>query len=73
VLIGANMPSILAEIAFVSHPEEERMLGRSDHRERVAWSLCEGVRAYLETLNRTHMRQLTGATGGSTVGRETRK
>ena len=73
VLIGANMPSILAEIAFVSHPEEERMLKRSDHRERVAWSLCEGVRAYLETLNRTQMRQLTGATGGSTVGRETRK
>ncbi|HVR71335.1 MAG TPA: N-acetylmuramoyl-L-alanine amidase [Vicinamibacteria bacterium] len=74
VLIGANMPSILAEIAFVSHPEEERMLGRSEHRERVAWSLCEGVRAYLETLNRTQMRQLTGPAGGSTVGgRETRK
>ena len=59
VLIGANMPSILAEIAFVSHPEEERMLRRNEHRDRVAWSLCEGVRAYLETLNRTQMRQLT--------------
>jgi N-acetylmuramoyl-L-alanine amidase len=73
VLIGANMPSILAEIAFVSHPEEEKMLGRTEHRERVAWSLCEGVRAYLETLNRTQMRQLTGASGGPTVDRETRK
>jgi N-acetylmuramoyl-L-alanine amidase len=73
VLIGANMPSILAEIAFVSHPEEERLLRQSEHRERVAWSLCEGVRAYLETLNRTQMRQLTGAGGGPTVGRETRK
>ena len=26
VLIGANMPSVLAEIAFVSNPEEERLL-----------------------------------------------
>jgi N-acetylmuramoyl-L-alanine amidase len=73
VLIGANMPSILAEIAFVSHPEEERLLRQSEHRERVAWSLCEGVRAYLETLNRTQMRQLTGAAGGSRVAEETRK
>jgi N-acetylmuramoyl-L-alanine amidase len=73
VLIGANMPSILAEIAFVSHPDEERLLRQAEHRERVAWSLCEGVRAYLETLNRTQMRQLTGTGGGSTVARETRK
>jgi N-acetylmuramoyl-L-alanine amidase len=73
VLIGANMPSILAEIAFVSHPDEERMLRRSEHRERVAWSLYEGVRSYLEALNRTQMRQLTGDGDGSTVARETRK
>jgi N-acetylmuramoyl-L-alanine amidase len=73
VLIGANMPSILAEIAFVSHPDEERMLRKSEHRERVAWSLYEGVRGYLEALNRTQMRQLTGDDDGSTVARETRK
>jgi N-acetylmuramoyl-L-alanine amidase len=73
VLIGANMPSILAEIAFVSHPDEERMLRRSEHRERVAWSLYEGVRGYLEALNRTQMRQLTGDGDSSTVARETRK
>lgn len=73
VLIGANMPSILAEIAFVSHPDEERLLRQAEHRERVAWSLCEGVRAYLETLNRSQMRQLTGTGGGSTLARETRK
>ena len=44
VLIGANMPSVLAEIAFVSHPEEERLLRSAEHRERIAWSLLEGVR-----------------------------
>jgi N-acetylmuramoyl-L-alanine amidase len=70
VLIGANMPSILAEIAFVSHPDEERLLRKSEHRQRVAGSLYEGVRAYLEALNRTQMRQLTGDAEASTVARE---
>jgi N-acetylmuramoyl-L-alanine amidase len=67
VLIGANMPSILAEIAFVSNPQEERLLRTGEHRERIARSLLEGVRAYLESLNRTRSRQLTGPAGRSTV------
>ena len=61
VLIGANMPSVLAEIAFVSHPEEEKLLRTPEHRERIAGSLLEGVRAYLDALNRTRRRQLTGS------------
>ncbi len=61
VLIGANMPSILAEIAFVSHPEEERRLRTPEYRERIARSLFEGVRTYLEALNRARPRQLTRA------------
>jgi len=65
VLIGANMPSILAEIAFLSHPEDERRLKKADYRERVAASLLEGVRSYLDALNRTQSRQLTQ--GPSTV------
>jgi N-acetylmuramoyl-L-alanine amidase len=67
VLIGANMPSVLAEIAFVSHPDEEKLLKGGDHRERIAWGLFEGVRTYLEALNRTQTRQLTEASRGSTV------
>ena len=39
VLIGANMPSILAEIAFVSNPEDEKLLRTPEHRERIAESL----------------------------------
>jgi N-acetylmuramoyl-L-alanine amidase len=61
VLIGANMPSILAEIAFVSHPDEERLLKTQEYRERVAQSLLEGVRGYLLALNQTQTRQLTSA------------
>ena len=61
VLIGANMPSILAEIAFVSHPDEERLLKTSEYRQHVAQSLFDGVRGYLFALNQTQTRQLTNA------------
>jgi N-acetylmuramoyl-L-alanine amidase len=67
VLIGAHMPSILAEIAFVSHPEEEKLLRSPEYRDMVARSLLDGIRRYLEALNRTQTRQLTGAARRSTV------
>jgi N-acetylmuramoyl-L-alanine amidase len=67
VLIGANMPSILAEIAFVSNPQEERALRTPDRRDLIARSLLDGVRSYLDSLNRTRSRQLTGPVSGSTV------
>jgi len=63
VLIGANMPSILAEIAFVSNPEDERLLRTPEHRERIAYGLFEGVRAYLDTLNRGQAGKITGIMG----------
>jgi N-acetylmuramoyl-L-alanine amidase len=59
VLIGANMPSILAEIAFISNPAEEKLLKASAHRERLARNLFEGVQRYLEGLDRTRVRQAT--------------
>jgi N-acetylmuramoyl-L-alanine amidase len=67
VLIGANMPSVLAEIAFVSHPEEERLLKQGGFRDRIARSLLEGVRGYLDALKGAPGRQLTGAPPRSTV------
>jgi N-acetylmuramoyl-L-alanine amidase len=67
VLIGANMPAVLAEIAFVSNPEDERRLKTAEYREVVAESLLRGVKAYLEALNRTQTRQLTDASRRSTV------
>jgi N-acetylmuramoyl-L-alanine amidase len=67
VLIGANMPSVLAEINFVSHPEEERLLEKPEHREKIARSLLEGVRSYWGALNRVQTRQLTGPVRGARV------
>jgi N-acetylmuramoyl-L-alanine amidase len=67
VLIGANMPSILAEIAFVTNPDDERRLRSPEVREEIAKSLYKGVRAYLESLNRAQPRRLTASPPRTTV------
>jgi N-acetylmuramoyl-L-alanine amidase len=51
VLIGANMPSILAEISFVSNPTDERKMGTAEHRQRIAESLYRGVSKYVSGLS----------------------
>jgi N-acetylmuramoyl-L-alanine amidase len=51
VLIGANMPSILAEISFVSNPGDERRLQTSDYRQRIAESLYRGISKYVGGLS----------------------
>jgi N-acetylmuramoyl-L-alanine amidase len=55
VLIGATMPSILAEIGFVSNPHDERLMKRSDQRERIAEALLKGVTQYANSLSHTQM------------------
>jgi N-acetylmuramoyl-L-alanine amidase len=51
VLIGANMPSILAEIAFVSNPDDAKKLKTNDYRQRIAESLYKGVSKYVNSLS----------------------
>ena len=51
VLIGANMPSILAEISFVSNPGDERRLRTADYRQRIAESLYRGISKYVSGLS----------------------
>ena len=46
VLIGANMPSILAEISFVTNAKDASQLRQPEYRERVAESLYAGVAKY---------------------------
>ena len=52
VLLGAAMPSVLAEVSFLSNPKDEALLQTSQFRERVAASLYAGLNAYLKK-NRT--------------------
>lgn len=51
VLIGATMPSILAEIGFISNAHEESLLKRADHRQKLAEALYRGLARYAETLS----------------------
>ena len=51
VLIGANMPSILAEISFLTNPEDARKLRDPNYRERIAESLYRGVSRYVSGLS----------------------
>jgi N-acetylmuramoyl-L-alanine amidase len=46
VLIGANMPSILAEISFVTNAKDADQLQQPEYRQRVAESLYKGVARY---------------------------
>ncbi len=50
VLIGANMPSILAEISFLSNPADERRLKTAEYRQRIAESLYRGISRYVDGL-----------------------
>lgn len=52
VLMGAAMPSVLAEVSFLSNPKDEALLQTSQFRERIAASLFAGLNAYLKK-NRT--------------------
>src|ERR1700675_4042179 len=51
VLIGADMPSILTEISFLSNPADEKLLKQPEYRQRVAEGLYQGVASYLQSLN----------------------
>ena len=53
VLIGANMPSILAEISFVTNPKDAGQLRQPEYRQRVAESLYKGVAKYAGGLSGT--------------------
>src|SRR5256884_212769 len=51
LLIGANMPSILAEISFVSNPGDEHRLRTPEYRQRIAESLYRGISKYVSGLS----------------------
>jgi N-acetylmuramoyl-L-alanine amidase len=50
VLIGAGMPSVLAEIAFLSNQQEGGLLKTNAYRQKVAEALFEAVKSYQRSL-----------------------
>jgi len=50
VLIGAAMPSVLAEVSFVTNAQDAKQLRSSAYRQRIAEALLEGLRRYQSSL-----------------------
>ena len=57
VLIGANMPSILAEISFLTNGADARELEQPAYRQRIAESLYRGVARYISGLSGVRLAQ----------------
>ena len=71
--IGASfvpgMPSVLAEISFITHQQEGKLLKTPAYRQKIAEALCAGVQDYQRSLKavKTVARKLP-AGGISSVG-----
>ncbi len=55
VLIGAEMPSVLTEIGFLSNSREESYYRRPENRQKAAEALYKGISAYAGTLSRAEL------------------
>ncbi|HXK12409.1 MAG TPA: N-acetylmuramoyl-L-alanine amidase [Vicinamibacteria bacterium] len=58
VLVGAAMPAVLVEVAFISNPEEEKLLASDAYQAKVAASLARGIERF--------RRERGGRVGGPT-------
>lgn len=68
VLIGGNMPSILTEVAFLSNPQDEKLMKSPDGRQAVATALFSGMTEYLEKTN--SLAFIPNSTAAAGVGQE---
>jgi N-acetylmuramoyl-L-alanine amidase len=57
VLIGASMPSVLAEIGFLTNAGDEALLRKTEQRQRIADALYKGIANYAETLSHFQVAQ----------------
>jgi N-acetylmuramoyl-L-alanine amidase len=51
VLIGAQMPSVLAEIGFLTNAKDEALMRKDEHRQKIAEALYKGIAAYAASLS----------------------
>jgi N-acetylmuramoyl-L-alanine amidase len=52
VLVGAYMPCVLVETAFLTHPVEGRRLARQNYRDEVALGLYGGIARFVADLSK---------------------
>ena len=53
VLLGAQVPSVLIEVAYLSNRKDEQLLADASYRQKIAKSIATGIRSYHETLVQT--------------------
>ena len=53
VLIGASMPSVLVELAFLTNRRESQLLATDEYRQRLAEAISDGVTRYLRSLKKS--------------------
>jgi N-acetylmuramoyl-L-alanine amidase len=51
VLVGTQMPAILAEISCLSNEDEVKLLTDNDYKEKIALALFKGIQSYAKRLN----------------------
>jgi len=64
VLTGTQMPSILAEISFVSSPADEQRLQSAEYRQQIAEALYKGIERFAATSHRVKMASASGRPAG---------
>ncbi|HKW01281.1 MAG TPA: N-acetylmuramoyl-L-alanine amidase [Vicinamibacterales bacterium] len=52
VLIGAQMPSILAEISFLTNRSDATLLKQGSYRQKIAQALCDAIVKYQASLKK---------------------
>lgn len=56
VLVGAEMPSVLIEAAFITNPKEEQLLKDKQFQENLAKAIASGIESYVK-----HVKNLAAA------------
>ena len=46
VIAKTEMPSVLVEVSYIDHPEEEKLLADESYREKIAHSIVSGINSY---------------------------
>jgi N-acetylmuramoyl-L-alanine amidase len=52
VLLGANMPSVLVEVSYLSNTEDAKLLSQDEYRQRIAESIARGIENYTASLKK---------------------
>lgn len=56
VLKSPSIPSVLVETSFITNPAEERLLGTTAFRQKIARAIVKGVERYFDEFDATHRR-----------------